>query len=1040
MLKLSFVLLLFLGTHIFCFSRNYVVSTRGNDRSLGTFHHPFRNIKFAISLLKPGDKCIIRGGTYYENLIFNVSGSISNPIHVCAYGNEKVIIAPSVVQGKWLRHNKHIFKIRFKPKIKQLFINQKSFFQASFPSIKEGDLETSTWGSIYAYPTKKVIMKGVSHYKNLRNCKLVGLCGRGLVALNGTVIEHSGDKIGLKNDAFYWSDKMKTGYLGKGKGFLIGSLEFLDQPGEWFQDQNFLYLWPISSKHPSKLEIQLRIAKNAITLSNQSYISITGLTLSAGSIDAKNTRGITLDRLTISYPAPFFEFRQGFERFSPNQTGSLDDFEKSNGNGVELSGSHSILRNSIIHKSWGDGLTVWGNNHLIYNNIITNCDWIGIDCAPISISGHHQLVKQNSCFRTARSVLVHRKLENSKLILNDLFLGGLLCDDLGITYCYDTDGKNTTIAYNWIHANLAPHFGPGIYLDNGHKNFNIHHNVIWDCFVGININAPLENDRIDHNTIIKNRFSMGKWVPVGAKATKVYTTNNLSDNDRVAALNKPFYGTYLKNNVLNTNTYGLLKNPKQHDFSLNTNLTSSVGAYCSKSPYWVPGSLQNNTEFTSNKNTANSSFQIKDFAIAICWAFFIGFLCFKITKKLTLNLSKKEFFILAFVKLIGALSLYAIYLLYYKNRETSDIFNSFYNAYVLYSTIYPKEPWSYIYYLFNPETTVDSIQSLLLKYNHFTSVTDLYTWRNNRFLITLNGFLLLISGGNYAVHLLFFTGFSFIGSLFIFKLIQGLIIGNRYLIIGSCFLIPSVLVWSSGINRDSLLFLFIGIACFSIFRITYFRSKLFLATILGFFSIVVLYTLKPYVLFSIVPGALSLFIVTRFKIQQNYSIFTWLLIHLIVFYCLVSIQAIGFLNQLRFIQQDYLAVSVEMHAKSKFEMSLLDGSVSQLLTKIPGALFNVFFRPFFTEIHNPLMLIAWIENLFIMLLLLYGLILRRKLTLVQKNSVAFLFSFSLILCTLIGLTVPISGAIVRYKMLCLPFLLSAILIIGKWNLKKSEKI
>ena len=121
-------------------------------------------------------------------------------------------------------------------------------------------------------------------------------------------------------------------------------------------------------------------------------------------------------------------------------------------------------------------------------------------------------------------------------------------------------------------------------------------------------------------------------------------------------------------------------------------------------------------------------------------------------------------------------------------------------------------------------------------------------------------------------------------------------------------------------------------------------------------------------------------------------------------------------------------------------MSLLDGSVSQLLTKIPGALFNVFFRPFFTEIHNPLMLIAWIENLFIMLLLLYGLILRRKLTLVQKNSVAFLFSFSLILCTLIGLTVPISGAIVRYKMLCLPFLLSAILIIGKWNLKKSEKI
>ena len=69
--------------------------------------------------------------------------------------------------------------------------------------------------------------------------------------------------------------------------------------------------------------------------------------------------------------------------------------------------------------------------------------------------------------------------KNCKILFNEICEGGYLCDDLGLTYNYGTDGGGTEIAYNWLHDNLAPYFGPGIYLDNGNANYNVHHNVVW---------------------------------------------------------------------------------------------------------------------------------------------------------------------------------------------------------------------------------------------------------------------------------------------------------------------------------------------------------------------------------------------------------------------------------------------------------------------------------------------------------------------------------------------------------------------------------
>ncbi len=62
------------------------VSTSGNDSNPGTLAQPWRTIQKAMSSATPGSTVNIRGGTYQERLVMNVSGSAGSPITFQPYG------------------------------------------------------------------------------------------------------------------------------------------------------------------------------------------------------------------------------------------------------------------------------------------------------------------------------------------------------------------------------------------------------------------------------------------------------------------------------------------------------------------------------------------------------------------------------------------------------------------------------------------------------------------------------------------------------------------------------------------------------------------------------------------------------------------------------------------------------------------------------------------------------------------------------------------------------------------------------------------
>jgi hypothetical protein len=115
-------------------------------------------------------------------------------------------------------------------------------------------------------------------------------------------------------------------------------------------------------------------------------------------------------------------------------------------------------------------------------------------------SGHR--IERNTMFNTGRSVIVHRNTKALKILRNHLYNAGLLTNDLGMTYTFQSDGGGSEIAYNLAHDNFASGESMGLYLDNGSSNFAVHHNIVFNVRNAMNLNLPSINNRIFNNTLI----------------------------------------------------------------------------------------------------------------------------------------------------------------------------------------------------------------------------------------------------------------------------------------------------------------------------------------------------------------------------------------------------------------------------------------------------------------------------------------------------------------------------------------------------------
>jgi PA14 domain/Right handed beta helix region len=495
----------------------FVVAMNGADSNPGTLERPFRSIQHCASIVTAGQHCLIRAGTYRETVRPAQSGSSTAPISFKAFGDGPVLISGADLVNGFAAEGGKRFKTRLAWDLgegkNQVFLNGKMLLEARFPNATNL-FDPNNFGKFINPRGAKTVWTVDANglpKANLAGAKINLLPGPEWVMETGTVRSSGAGSFSFDSPAGQMNERPDFAprlYEPRNGNpyFLWGKLEFLDANNEWFLHNGTLYLGQNPAQNPAGKTLEVKRREFAFDLRDRSFVTVQGMQIFAASIttgnpdkpQTSNSSNIVLDDIHLRYQSHFTAIRPIAQRAS--WAIGLDS-------GLILIGKNHSLENSSIAFSAGNGVLLGGTGHTIKNNVIHNVDYAMTDAAAVFTnpddspsSGH--LIEHNTMFNAGRSMIVHRKTKNLKILHNHLFNAGLLTNDLGMTYAYETDGAGSEIAYNLVHDNFAPSESMGLYLDNFSSNFVVHHNVVYNVRNAMNLNLPSINNRIFNNTFI----------------------------------------------------------------------------------------------------------------------------------------------------------------------------------------------------------------------------------------------------------------------------------------------------------------------------------------------------------------------------------------------------------------------------------------------------------------------------------------------------------------------------------------------------------
>lgn len=283
----------------------------------------------------------------------------------------------------------------------------------------------------------------------------------------------------------------------------------------------------------------------------------------------------------------------------------------------------------------------------------------------------------------------------------------------------------------------------------------------------------------------------------------------------------------------------------------------------------------------------------------------------------------------------------------------------------------------------------------------------------------------VLTGSRYYVDVIFFNFLFLFGLVAIAKVLFSIFPDRKFRILLGVFLLPSTLFWCSGIHKDGLILSAIGVATYCFWKLLK-QAKSVKYYLLILLSFLVIFSLRSYILFTLLPALLCWLLSEKYGKQKLFIFFSGYVFGLIVFFVVPSffpsINPPLFLSIKR---QEFLQLS----AGSQVSGSVLSPTLSGFISFLPEAIDMAFFRPHITEIKNFFYVPAIIENFFLIVLIILC-ILRRRRQINIPATLLYLFAFAISVLLICGYTVPFTGAIVRYRSLVLPLLVTPLLCIA----------
>ncbi|MFC2110942.1 hypothetical protein ACFLQ5_00665 [Bacteroidota bacterium] len=364
---------------------------------------------------------------------------------------------------------------------------------------------------------------------------------------------------------------------------------------------------------------------------------------------------------------------------------------------------------------------------------------------------------------------------------------------------------------------------------------------------------------------------------------------------------------------------------------------------------------------------------------------------------------------------------------YYFDRSTADIFRFFDDAKVIYNVAFEK-PWDYIRFVIGIGTNSSDLMPYIMEMNNWGVSFTNSVYGDSHILIQFNALLMLFSFGNYFVHTIFICFISLLGLTAIFKFFYPLLQNKRWELFFIVFLIPSVVFWGSGVLKEGLLLFGIGFFIYY-FKILISKKSIVKSVIWIVFSIYLIIITKFFVAALLIPLIIGYF--WTIKPNRKFVELKYLLIIVFFLLCGLNLHYVSpkydFLELISRKQTNFISLAIENQSGSLITTKAIEPDIWSFTKAVPLAFFNSIFRPHIFEANSVLMKFNAIENLFVLVSIILALIFS-KIKGIDKSSFYFAICFAIFAFIIIGFT-PVAGAIVRYKIIALPFLLISLLMI-----------
>ena len=337
------------------------------------------------------------------------------------------------------------------------------------------------------------------------------------------------------------------------------------------------------------------------------------------------------------------------------------------------------------------------------------------------------------------------------------------------------------------------------------------------------------------------------------------------------------------------------------------------------------------------------------------------------------------------------------------------------------------------------------------KYSYFDGVTGSPAWYmfrdpNTFFVVRFISPIVYITGKSYFAATLFLSWLSYSGLWELYKLVIKYYPSSYKELAFAILFFPSVIFWGSGIMKDTITLSSVAWYTYAFHGLVIKRRFSPKNVFIILISASLILAIKPYIFIALMPGSLIWGTFDTVKNVKNKIVRLLIapVIILITFAVGSSVMSklsgkMGdygsidkALNKALATQQD---LKRSEYGGNSFDIGDFDPSLGGVLSKAPIAIVSGLFRPFIWEVRNFFMLLAASENLLLIYLLvtsIYKVGLFKYIKIVREDPfLIFMVIFSIFFAFSIGLTTANFGALVRYKIPLLPFLVSAVFIINR---------